>query len=124
MHVLGYFAIVPHNVRRDDVPRSIGRGAPFIAIAAHTLYLGGLTEHPTDAWTVQTACNPCLSHGERLADARVLVGTVRVKRPLSAARWVSVSRWSRLVTAGRRSRVRRSTKQGERHGQRVGCRGR
>jgi GNAT superfamily N-acetyltransferase len=26
--VLGYFAIVPHTVRRADIPRPIGRGAP------------------------------------------------------------------------------------------------
>ena len=26
--VIGYFAIVPHTVRRDDVPSAIGRGAP------------------------------------------------------------------------------------------------
>ncbi len=26
--IVGYFAIVPHSVRRDDVPWSIGRGSP------------------------------------------------------------------------------------------------
>lgn len=26
--VLGYFAIVPHTVRREDIPSAIGRGAP------------------------------------------------------------------------------------------------
>lgn len=28
--VLGYFAILPHNVRREDVPPSVGRGAPDV----------------------------------------------------------------------------------------------
>lgn len=28
--VLGYFAILPHNIRRDDVPPSVGRGAPDV----------------------------------------------------------------------------------------------
>lgn len=28
--VIGYFAILPHNIRRDDVPSSIGRGAPDV----------------------------------------------------------------------------------------------
>ena len=26
--VIGYFAIAPHNIRREDVPSSVGRGAP------------------------------------------------------------------------------------------------
>lgn len=28
--VIGYFAIVPHTIRRDDVPSAVGRGAPGI----------------------------------------------------------------------------------------------
>ena len=28
--VIGYFAIAPHNIRREDVPSSVGRGAPVV----------------------------------------------------------------------------------------------
>lgn len=28
--VIGYFAILPHNIRRDDVPSAVGRGAPDV----------------------------------------------------------------------------------------------
>ena len=29
-HVIGYFAILPHNMRREDVPSAVGRGAPEV----------------------------------------------------------------------------------------------
>jgi GNAT superfamily N-acetyltransferase len=47
--VIGYFAILPHNVRRGDLPPSVGRGAPDVipgfliarlALAEH-LHRGG-----------------------------------------------------------------------------------
>ena len=28
--VVGYFAILPHSVRREDVPSAVGRGAPGV----------------------------------------------------------------------------------------------
>lgn len=28
--VIGYFAILPHTIRRDDVPSAVGRGAPEV----------------------------------------------------------------------------------------------
>lgn len=28
--VIGYFAILPHNIRREDLPSSVGRGAPDV----------------------------------------------------------------------------------------------
>ncbi len=29
-HVVGYFAILPHNIRREEVPSAVGRGAPEV----------------------------------------------------------------------------------------------
>ena len=38
------------------------------------MYLGGITEHPTGAWTTQAARNLlCCRHGDQLAGARALV---------------------------------------------------
>ena len=45
----------------------------FIDIPTRTVYLGGITEHPTGAWTTQAARNLFLRHGEQLAAARALV---------------------------------------------------
>ncbi|MEX2556830.1 MAG: N-acetyltransferase [Actinomycetota bacterium] len=42
--VIGYFAIVPHNIRREDVPPAIGRGAPG-AIPGFLLARLALSEH-------------------------------------------------------------------------------
>ena len=35
--VIGYFAIAPHNIRREDVPSSVGRGAPNTRSRASSL---------------------------------------------------------------------------------------
>ncbi len=45
----------------------------FIDIPTRTVYLGGITEHPTGAWTTQAARNLFLRHREQLAAARALV---------------------------------------------------
>lgn len=45
----------------------------FIDIPTRTVYLGGITEHPTGAWTTQAARNLFLRHGDQLADAKALV---------------------------------------------------
>ena len=45
----------------------------FIDIPTRTVYLGGITEHPTGAWTTQAARNLFIRHGHQLADARALV---------------------------------------------------
>ena len=45
----------------------------FIDIPTRTVYLGGITEHATGAWTTQAARNLFLRHGDQLVDARALV---------------------------------------------------
>jgi transposase InsO family protein len=45
----------------------------FIDIPTRTVYLGGITEHPTGAWTTQAARNLFLRHRNKLVDARALV---------------------------------------------------
>ena len=45
----------------------------FIDIPTRTVYLGGVTEHPTGAWTTQAARNLFIRHGHQLADAGALV---------------------------------------------------
>ena len=45
----------------------------FIDIPTRTVYLGGITEHPTGPWTTQAARNLFLRHGEQLAGAEALV---------------------------------------------------
>ncbi len=45
----------------------------FIDIPTRTIWLGGITEHPTGAWTTQAAHNLFLRHGEHLNGARALV---------------------------------------------------
>jgi putative transposase len=45
----------------------------FIDIPTRTVYFGGITEHPTGAWTTQAARNLFLRHGEQLADAKALL---------------------------------------------------
>jgi len=45
----------------------------FIDIPTRTVYFGGVTEHPTGAWTTQAARNLFLRHGDQLTDARALV---------------------------------------------------
>jgi putative transposase len=45
----------------------------FIDIPTRTVYLGGVTEHPTGAWTSQAARNLLLRHSDQLTDARALV---------------------------------------------------
>ena len=45
----------------------------FIDIPTRTVYLGGITEHPTGAWTTQVARNLFLRHGKQLADTKALV---------------------------------------------------
>ena len=42
--VIGYFAILPHGIRRDDVPSSVGRGAPEV-IPGFLLARLALSEH-------------------------------------------------------------------------------
>jgi putative transposase len=45
----------------------------FIDIPTRTVYLGGITEHPTGAWTTQAARNLFLRHRNKLVDVRALV---------------------------------------------------
>ena len=45
----------------------------FIDIPTRTIYLGGITEHPTGAWTTQAARNLFIRHGNQLAGAGALV---------------------------------------------------
>ena len=45
----------------------------FIDIPTRTIYLGGITEHPTGAWTTQAARNLFLRHGDQLAATKALV---------------------------------------------------
>lgn len=45
----------------------------FIDIPTRTIYLGGITEHPTGAWTTQAARNLFIRHTDQLADAKALV---------------------------------------------------
>ena len=45
----------------------------FIDIPTRTVYLGGVTEHPTRAWTTQAARNLFLRHGDQLTEARALM---------------------------------------------------
>lgn len=45
----------------------------FIDVPTRTVYFGGITEHPTGAWTTQAARNLFLRHGDQLADAKALV---------------------------------------------------
>jgi transposase InsO family protein len=45
----------------------------FIDIPTRTVYFGGITEHPTDAWTTQAARNLFLQHSDQLAGATALV---------------------------------------------------
>jgi putative transposase len=45
----------------------------FIDIPTRTVYLGGITEHPTGAWTTHAARNLFLRHGDQLAHAKALV---------------------------------------------------
>ena len=42
--VIGYFAIVPHTIRRDDVPSAVGRGAPDV-IPGYLLARLAVSEH-------------------------------------------------------------------------------
>jgi putative transposase len=45
----------------------------FIEHGTRRLHLGGVTAHPTSAWTVQQARNLALNPGERLEDFRFLI---------------------------------------------------
>ena len=45
----------------------------FIDIPTRTIYLGGITEHPTGAWTTQAARNLFMRHTDQLTGARALV---------------------------------------------------
>ncbi|MCP5029943.1 MAG: transposase family protein [Actinomycetia bacterium] len=45
----------------------------FIDIPTRTVYLAGITEHPTGAWTTQAARNLFLRHSEQLTGAKALV---------------------------------------------------
>ncbi len=45
----------------------------FIDIPTRSVYLGGITEHPTGAWTTQAARNLFLRHRDQLCGARTLV---------------------------------------------------
>jgi transposase InsO family protein len=45
----------------------------FIDITSREVYFGGITEHPTGAWTTQAARNLFLRHGDRLDGTRALV---------------------------------------------------
>ena len=45
----------------------------FIDIPTPTVYLGGITEHPTGTWTTQAARNLFIRHADQLADAGALV---------------------------------------------------
>jgi transposase InsO family protein len=45
----------------------------FIEIPTRSVFLGGITEHPTGAWTTQAARNLFLHHGDQLSGARALV---------------------------------------------------
>jgi transposase InsO family protein len=45
----------------------------FIDVPTRTVYFGGISEHPTGAWTTQAARNLLLRHGDQLADAKALV---------------------------------------------------
>ena len=45
----------------------------FIEHGTRHLHLGGVTAHPTSAWTVQQARNLALNPGERLEDFRFLI---------------------------------------------------
>ena len=45
----------------------------FIDIGTRTVYLAGITDHPSGVWTTQAARNLLLQHGHQLADARALV---------------------------------------------------
>ncbi len=45
----------------------------FIDIPTRTVYLGGITEHPTGAWTSQAARNLLLRRNNQFADAKALV---------------------------------------------------
>jgi len=46
----------------------------FIDVTSRQVTLAGVTTNPTAAWTVQAARNLFLVHGDRLADAKALVG--------------------------------------------------
>ncbi len=73
----------------------------FIDIPTRTVYFGGVTEHPTGAWTTQAARNVFLRHGDQLADAKALVRDRGSQRCVGGAsttlnrrrktRWISVS---------------------------------
>ena len=45
----------------------------FIDLPTRTVYFGGITEHPTGAWTAQAGRNLFLRHAEQLTDAKALV---------------------------------------------------
>lgn len=45
----------------------------FIDVTTREVTFGGMTRNPTAAWTVQTARNLFLVHGDRIADAKALV---------------------------------------------------
>ncbi len=45
----------------------------FIDIPTRTVYYGGITEHPTGAWTTQAARNLFIRHGQQPTDAKALV---------------------------------------------------
>jgi len=45
----------------------------FIEHGTRRMYLGGVTAHPTGAWTVQQARNLALDIGERFGDFRFLI---------------------------------------------------
>ena len=45
----------------------------FIQIGSRSVYFGGITEHPTGAWTTQAARNLFLHHADGLAGTRALV---------------------------------------------------
>jgi GNAT superfamily N-acetyltransferase len=42
--IIGYYAVIPHGIRREDVPASVGRGAPDV-IPGFLLARLALSEH-------------------------------------------------------------------------------
>src|ERR1017187_4092494 len=103
----------------------------FIEHGTRRLHLGGVTAHPTSAWTVQQARNLALNPGERLEDFRFLIrdrgsnftgsfdavfqatGTTILRAAVQAPRMNAIC--ERLVGTLRRELLHRSLILGEAH---------